>query len=182
MFPTLSIHVDARGLASGPSPGIDAAGGIPLSDPPTANPPCTLARFAARARRSSSIVEDKGDEGGSAFAGESRLLRWWSFAAARALAGEICTGLSMPVPLSTRTDVRFPMGLSSSARNAASSSLSSNATDDAEDCERRTDDVVIEVEVDEVATEDVLWVLACPTARLVLPGLSASTGVRGDAL
>ena len=95
-----------------------------------------------------------GDSGrGSAVAPLSRDLRRCNFAARNALAGEIST---LPRRSSGSASGSCPSAFSSSSRGG-----SSNAREDADDCERRT---LVEVVVF-VETEDELWVLTCPRAR-----------------
>ena len=101
-------------------------------------------------------------------------------------------GLSMPVPPSTRIDLRFiDSGDCSSSPLTSSRSYggSSNASEDAEDCDRRTLELR-EAEVAEVETEDVLCVFACPydlfalsgrtCARVDTSGLAAEGAGEGD--
>ena len=125
---------------------------------PAPTPAGILIRFAARRLRGSSSGKVESGEGGRG--GASRLLRRCSFAAASAEAGEIWMGLSMPVPPSTRMDegvrCRGAADVVASGSSSSSCGDSSNASEEADDCERRTEEVVIDVEVVEVEAEDVL--------------------------
>ena len=93
-----------------------------------------------------------GDSGRGA-APLSRDLRRCSFAARSALAGEIST---LPRRSSGSAFTSWPSAFSSSSRGG-----SSNARDEADDCERRT---LVEVVVF-VDTEEELWEVTCPRAR-----------------
>lgn len=145
LLPTVSIHVDTGDTASAPMPGIDAGGGRPEDK-------LRLARFAERVLLADAIGELElgvvGESGSGEVtnaAGWSRDFRRWSFDALSALAGDI----SM-----------LPRSSSSTLRNG-----SSNASDDADDCDSRVlvecDDVVPAVD-----TDDVLCVFTWPCARV----------------
>lgn len=132
-----------------PIPGI-AGGGRPVDK-------LRLARLLARV-----LLEAGGDidaafgvvgDSGRGGAPLSRDLRRCSFAARRALAGEIST---LPRGSSGSASRSCPSAFSSSSRGG-----SSNARDDADDCERRT---LVEAVVF-VDTEDELWEVTCPRAR-----------------